>query len=184
MKRVPILVAVLSLASLVALGASAGACDKKSGKSSSYAVSFDEPVHFSDRYDLRDVDFIVSTTNRKVDLLLTERGVALQLSDRVLRRIDEKENDIDEDDSRLGAIIKTAVLSSVRSVLSHSAEVEYRDIKSVDYRNGELILRGWDNDRLFVEKNADDGHVMRQFSDDDARDFVRELRSRLEQERR
>jgi hypothetical protein len=183
MKRVSILVAVASLASLVALATAAGACDRKSGKSS-YAVSFDEPVHFADRYDLRDVDFIVSTTNRKVDLLLTERGVALQLSDRVLRRIDEKERDIDEDDSRLGAIIKTAVLSSVRSVLSHSAEVEYGDIKSVDYRNGEIVIKGWDGDRLFVEKNTDNDHVMRQFSDDDARDFVRELRSRLEHERR
>ena len=183
MKRVPILVALAALASLVAFGAPAGACSKKN-KSSSYAVSFNEPVHFTDRYDLRDADFAISTSNRKVDLLLTERGVALQLSDRVLRKIDRKERDFDEDDTRLGSIIKTAVLSSVRSVLSHSAECDYSDIKSVDYKNGELIIKSWDGDRLFVEKNTDDDHVMRQFSDDDARDFVLALRSRLETERR
>jgi len=181
MKPVSILVAAATLVSLVALDSSAWACKKKT----SLAMSFNEPVHFTERHDLRDVDFAISTTNRKVDLLLTDRGVAMQLSDRVLHQIDRKQRDSDGDDNALGQIIKTAVLTSVRSVLSQSAEVDLSDIASADYRGGELIIKDWDGDRLFADQQSDnDDYVMRKFSEDDAREFVRELRSRLERQRR
>ena len=68
MKRVSVLVALVSL---VALDASAGDCGK-----TSLGMSFNEPVRFADRHDLRDVDYGISTTNRKVDLLLTANWTA------------------------------------------------------------------------------------------------------------
>jgi hypothetical protein len=179
MKRALFLVAALF--SLMAQSASA--CDRS--RPSAFGMALDEPVRLADRHDLDDARFVITNENRKVVLLLTDRVVAMQLSDKVLRKIDRKRGDIDSDgdDHLLGRAIKNAVLASVRSILSHSAEVKMRDIESAEYRHGEIILIAKNGDRIFANSSVDDDDVMRSFSEPDAKEFVRELRHRLAGER-
>src|SRR5207247_10052580 len=103
--------------------------------------------------------------------------VAIQLSDRVLHKVNRKMRDADdEDDNALGRAIKTAVLSGVRSLLNHSAECDIRDIAKADYRDGELILTARNGERIFASTEIGDEDVMHNFSESDARAFVRRLR--------
>jgi hypothetical protein len=191
MKRTMFVVAALSM--LLAHNALAGnrhckwSCNRSSDQpsQSAFGMSLDKPVRLADRHDLDDARIAISNESRKVDLILTNRVVAMQLSDRVLRKIDRKRDAVDDDgdDHVLGRAIKTAVLNSVRSILSHSAEVDVRDIESAQYRDGEIILIARNGDRLFADSSVDDDDVMRSFSEDDARAFVRQLRQRMARER-
>ena len=128
-----------------------------------------------------DARLAIATENRKITLLLTDRVVAMQLSDRVLAKINrETRNAEDEDDDNvLGQVIKTAVLSTVRTALSHSAECDIRDLESADYKDGELIIMTRSGDRLFGHADIDHEEVMTNFSEPDAREFVKQLRKRI-----
>jgi hypothetical protein len=145
----------------------------------------DDPLRWADRHEVADARFAIHTDNRKVTLVLTDRVVAMQLSDKVMRRIDRKldAREDDEDNTALGRAIKTAVLSGVRSLLDHSAECDIRDIKSADYRNGELILTAKNGKHLYANAEVDDDNVMTRFEPADARAFVHELRQRIARQR-
>ena len=145
------------------------------------SMDLDPPARWEDLHDVDDAQFAITTENHKVVLLLTRRVVAMQLSDRVLRKINRKVKDAKEDkeDTALGQAIKTAVLAGVKSLLNHSAEIDIRDIAKADYRNGELILVGHNGKRIFSNVEVDNEDVMQDFSDTDARAFVRQLRQRM-----
>lgn len=172
MRSAPFVSAAFAL--LIAQGASA--CDHDSFHSS---VSCQRPARWSQRHDAGETRFAIENVNRKVVLLLTDRVVAMQLSDRVMHRVDRKMRDAEDDENALGQVIKTAVLSSVRSVLSHSIECDIRDITRADYRNGELILTARNGRHLFASRYDDDADVMRTFSESDARAFVRAVNERI-----
>lgn len=179
MKRAPWVLAVM--ACLVASGASA----RERTTLCHSLVSCEDPIRLAERHGADDTRLAITTRDRKVVLLLTDRVVAMQLSDRVLRKVDRKLEDVEDgdDDSVLGFVIKTAVLASVRSVLDHSLECDLRDLASADVRDGELILKARNGQRIFADTEIDDEHVMRAFSESDARSLVRELRRRLPRER-
>jgi hypothetical protein len=171
---------VAAFTCLMAHGASA--CDHKR-LHSSFNASCDAPVHWADRYGAEDVRFAITTENRKVVLILTDRVVAMQLSDRVLHKMDRKMREANaEDDNAVGHAIKTAVFTTVRTLLNHSAECDIRDIAKADYRDGELILTAQNGKRIFAHTDIDDDNVMRNFSESDARAFVRQLRQRMMRE--
>ena len=75
----------------------------------------------------------------------------------------------------LGQVIRTAVFSIVSGALTHSVEYPLSELKDVKYENGELVLRTQDGDRLFRKVEINDTPVFRNFSADDARQFVREF---------
>jgi hypothetical protein len=88
-----------------------------------------------------------------------------------------KDKQYDDDDSgALGRAIKTAVLSSVRSMLDHSQECPVSRIEKVEYRNDRLVFTTDKGDDLFNDMDVDDRDVMEAFSERDARLFVREFR--------
>lgn len=171
--------ALLVLVALAGLSAhDASACKKESD--TTINLSCDGPTRLADRYDADEARFAIVTDNRKVMLLITDDVVAMQLSDRVLRKVSRKMRDAkDEDDGALAQAIRTAVLAGVRSALDHSAECDIRDIARADYRDGELILTGRNGKRLFGNAEIDGENVMRHFSPSDARAFVRQLRQRM-----
>jgi len=140
-------------------------------------ASFSSPARLADRYDTRDARVAITTENGQATLILTEDVVAAQLSDRVLSKIDRKlrRERHDDDDNVLARTIKTAVLSSVRSVLDHSAECSISDIRDVEYRRGRLVFTTEDGDRLFEDIEVGDEDMMEGFSESDARAFVREF---------
>lgn len=144
-------------------------------------TSCDDPMRLARRHDVDDARFAINTENRKITLLLTNRVVAMQLSDRVMAKIDRKtrEADDEDDDNVLGQIIKEAVLTTVRTALNHSAECDLRDIESADYQDGQIIITTRGGERLFSHADIDHEAVMTNFSERDAREFVKELRKRI-----
>lgn len=166
--------AALVLAGLLGLVAPAAMAGE------SFSLSCDPPVRVADRYRAGEEDFAITTESRKVVLLMTDRVVALQLSDRVLDKLSRKMKDErDENDNVLGHAFKSAVLTGVHSMLSHSAECPIREIARADYRDGELILESKSGKRIFGEPDIDDDNVMTSFAPADAKLFVRELRKRM-----
>lgn len=181
MKSAPFILAAFTC--LFAQGATAGEHASIHSSFNLCNISCDGPIRCAERHDARDTRLAITTDNGKVTLLLTDRVVAMQLSDRVLHKVERKLKDADdEDDNGLGRVIKTAVLTSVLALLNHSAECDIRDIASADYRSGELILTARNGKRIFGHADIDDENIMRDFSESDARVFVQELRRRMVRE--
>ena len=137
----------------------------------------DSPTRWADRWDLGEARRAITTTDGTVTLLIDDREVALQLSDRAMHKIGRKLHDEteDADENPLGQAIKDAVLGVVRSMLDHSIECRVRDLRSVDYVDGRLELITTDGDRLFEKIEVDDRDVLESFSPSEARAFVAEF---------
>ncbi len=137
----------------------------------------DPPVRWAQRHTLEPSRLTITTTDGEVNLVLTDDVLALQLSDHVLHKIQRKlRNEEDSDDNVLAHSIKLAVLSGVRALLDHSAEVAIDDVRDVDYQHGRLRLITRNGQQLFQNTDVDDRNVMEGFSEHDARAFVREFR--------
>lgn len=145
----------------------------------------DMPVRWAQRHDADGARVAITSGDGDVALLLTDDVVAMQLSDRTLRKIKrELRHERNEDEDNAFALaIKSAVVASVGSLLDHSAECPIRDLKDVDYRQGRLIFTTENGRRLFDSVHVDDQDVMRGFSENDARLFVREFRRAKARER-
>ena len=112
-----------------------------------------------------------------VTLLLTDRVVAIQLSDRTLHRVERKlHREREDQDNPIAQAIEAVVLGGVRTMLHHSAECRIRDLSDVEYRDGELVLVTQNGETLFENMEINKGEVMQGFSEPDARAFVREFR--------
>jgi hypothetical protein len=138
----------------------------------------DSPARPGPRHDLRDARFAITTTDDVASLLLTRRVLALQLTDHGLGRIGREMDDDDDDDGGfIGRFVASVVKSSVRSILRRSLEIPIDDVRSVDYRNGRLVITTEDDDRVFDQVEIDDTEVMESFSRRDAEEFVRQFRA-------
>ena len=94
----------------------------------------DPCVHWADRRDPDDARVAITTEDGDVTLLLTERDVVLQLSDRTLRKVARELRDAEDDqDNVLASAIVTAVTATVREVLGHSLLCHVRDLRDVSY---------------------------------------------------
>ena len=172
--------AVLVLA-LLALGAAEPALPHGSTAAATGGdFSCDPPARWAPRHDAEEARLAITTEDGDVTLILTRRVVALQLSDRTFHRVNRelrhKEREDDDEDNPIADAIRTAILSSVRALLDHSAECSIRDVSDVQYRHGELVFTTEGGERLFGHVVLNDSNVMESFSDSDARTFVREFR--------
>jgi len=137
----------------------------------------ESPARWADRQDPRDARLAIVTEDDDAMLVLTDEVVAVQLSDRVLRKVRRelrREEDAD-DDNVLAHAIKAVVLNGVRALLDHSAECSIRDLRDVEYRHGRLVFTTTAGKPVFEDMNVDDEDVMRGFSESSARAFVREF---------
>ncbi len=134
-------------------------------------------LHFRGRCEPAEARFAADSRDGDITLLLTDRAVAMQLSDRALHRITrELRAEQDEDgDCALAVAIKTVVLSSVRSLLDHSAQCPLRDLRDVEYRDGELVFTTWHGEHPFRHIDVHDESATRGFSARDAQEFVRQF---------
>jgi len=136
------------------------------------------PARPGPRRDPRDARFAMRTTNDVAWLMLTRDVVALQLTERSLREIDRDVDDDDDGDGGfIGRFVSSVVRSSVRSVLSRSLQIPIDDLRSVDYRDGRLVIVTEDGERVFDQVEVNDTEVMESFSRRDAEAFVRQFRA-------
>jgi hypothetical protein len=173
MKTLPIALALLAI--LTAHGAPVQACGRDSDCPD---ITFgDSHGHLASRHDWRDARLAITPETGEVVLILTDDVIAVQLSDRTLRRVRrEMKNEEDEgDDAVLAHAIKIAVLSSVRALLSSSAEYPIRELRDVEYRNGRLIFTRTNGERLLQHMHMNGRDLMAGFAESDARQFVDEF---------
>jgi len=134
-------------------------------------------VHWSDRRDPVDARFTITTEDGDVTLLLTDRDVVFQLSDRSLHRVHRELRDAErEQDNWLASAIVTAVTGTVREVLDHGLMCHVSDLRDVSYEDGRLIFTARSGRRVFSRMHICDEDVSGAFSERDARSFVREFR--------
>lgn len=137
------------------------------------------PARLASRHDTHAARLAITSEDGNATLLITNDVVALQLSDRTFRRIDRRLRDEeDEDQDALGAAIKSAVFSSVRSMLAHSAECRVREIRSVSYQDGRLVFLTENGRYVFGGAHIvdDDEDTLDSFSERDAVAFVAEFK--------
>lgn len=174
MKLAPVLLALLVLLP------SAPALARDTGCVRVSHFDCDDPLRWAARHDDRDARLAITTEDGKVTLLLTDRVVAMQLSNRTMRKLDRElhraRHEDDDDDGPLADAIRTAVIGTVRSVLDHSAECSVREIRDVRYERGRLVIVSRDGERLFEKLEVDDDDVLESFAPADAAAFVREFR--------
>ena len=172
MKHVPLVLAFLALAPAPA----APACNKLNIPNLMVHCC-DAPVVWAARHDTQAARIAITTTDGDAVVLLTKDVLAIQLSDHFMHKVKREfkaEEDADEDNA-FSQAVKTIVLTTVNSVISHSAECSLRDVGDVDYRNGSLVITTEDGDRLFDDLAVEDRVVLDSFDERDARAFVREF---------
>lgn len=135
------------------------------------------PAAWGPRHDSGRARYVMTTRDGVVELLLTPRRVALQLSGRTMREIDrEMDRELEDEDGVLADAIKSAVLGGVRALLRHSLECPLDELRDARYRDGRLELVTVDGDRVFEDIEVhDDRDVLESFGAQDARAFVEEF---------
>lgn len=139
---------------------------------------FGKDVRWADRRDPADARFGITTEGGELSLLLTDREVVLQLSERTLRKVHRELRDAreEQEDNWLASSIVTAVTGVVREVLDHSVVCRVSDLRDVDYREGRLVFIGRGGRLMFEDHDDFDSDFRDAFSERDARAFVREFR--------
>jgi len=170
---------VLALSALMLLPAHQAAAQRHGTHIEINDDDHESPARPGPRHDLRDARYAITTTDDVASLLLTRRVVALQLTERALGNIGREmdEDDEDGDGGFIGRFVASVVKSSVRTVLRRSLEIPIDDVRSVDYRNGRLVITTEDDDRVFDQVEVNDTDVMESFSRRDAEEFVRQFRA-------
>jgi hypothetical protein len=158
-------IALLALALLPALPATppANACDRY--------------VRWTEHHDPDDARLAITSEDGNVTLLLTDREVAVQLSERTLHKVNRELRDKERDqDNVLGSAIVAAVTGTVRELIEKSFECRIRDLRDVSYEDGRLQFIGRNGRPVFERVDINDSDLATAFSERDARRFVSEFR--------
>lgn len=171
--------AVAALALLALLPAGPSLAHEKASIRLNPDFDCNEPTRWAQRHAAGEARIAITTEDGKVTLLLTDRVVAIQLSDRTMRKLDRElhraRHEDEDDDGPLGEAIKAAVIGAVKSMLDHSAECPLRELRDVRYEDGRLEIIARDGDRIFDRLEVDDDDVLESFDARDAEAFVREF---------
>lgn len=170
----PLVLAALLLFPLAAAPAAA----RDSDSPHLNASCCDPPTRWAARHDPRDAELAITTTGGEAVLILTEKVVAIQLSDRVMREVrrEMRKEQNKEADNPIARALKSVILSGVRALLDHSAECPIRELRDAEYADGRLILTTRSGEQAFKNIEIDDRIVLEDFSASDAREFVRQFR--------
>jgi len=139
----------------------------------------DPPAHWAPRQDRDDARFVITSENRDAELILTSDVVALQLTDRALKRVRRQLRSANDNaDDNAGNPIgwfESAVLATVSSFLDQSAECPLHALRDVRYVDGRLEFTTTKGARLFEHMDVDSSDILGGFSENDARQFVTEF---------
>lgn len=139
----------------------------------------DDPLRWGPRHGADRARCAITTEDGKLTFVLTDRVVALQFSDRTMRKLDRelhRARHEDDDAGPVGDAIKVAVIGAVRSMLDHSAECPVRELGDVRVVDGRLVFVARDGRRLYERIQVDDEDVLDAFDPRDAERFAAEFR--------
>lgn len=163
--RVLTLLALLGAAPALAQGSEVQV--GKNGKESSARVV--------PRMHRKDARFAITNRPGNATLLLTDYGVAMQLTDRGLEdafRDQGKDGQAGFWSRMLGA----AMRSSVRAMLDHAIEYPYSEVQEIRFHEGRIILVNADGTESKMQTRVNDTEVMESFRERDAHAFIAEFR--------
>lgn len=171
--------AALFLAALLALASAGPALAHDSDGVRLNRFDCDEPLRWGPRHGVERARCAITSEDGKMTFVLTDRVVALQFSDRTMRKIDRelhRARHEDDDAGPIGDALKVAVIGAVRSMLDHSAECPVRELRDVRVVDGRLEFVARDGERLFENIEVDDDSVLGAFDPRDAERFAAEFR--------
>ncbi len=172
-------IAAIALLLSLALAATAHAGDRHDGNVSLNTTGVERPAHWAHRQDADAARLAITTRNGDAELILNPDAVALQLSDRALKRARRQLREADDKAQDCGdnpvSWFTSAVLSTVSCYLDRSAMCPMGSIRDVQYVNGRLEFTTEDGGRLFEHIDVDSRDVMADFPENDARNFVAEF---------
>lgn len=146
-----------------------------------YSIENDIDADITDRLDIKDSEYGMTTKEGSVDMMLTNHSIIIQFSDQFLADLDDEirsEADVDEA-SVLAEVITSMVSSGVHSLLNRALEIPIQEIKKVYYDDGKLHIIDRDGEEIFEELEINDVYIMEDFSRRDARKFVSEAERRM-----
>jgi len=163
---------------LIALAVAPGFPSGPAAHATSITCSGLSHSHWRDRMDPAQARLAITTEDGDVTLLLTDRDVAFQLSERTFGKVQRRLRDAEDDhqDNWLASVIVTTVTSTVREVLDRSFAYHVRDLRDVSYEDGHLVFVSRHGRVVFGGDGCCDSDVTGAFSEEDALHFVREFR--------
>jgi hypothetical protein len=162
MKTLPLCALVLLLSADLSYAA-----DAKSGISISFS-SEDSRINLGARHAAGEGRVAITTRDGLVTLFLLNDVVAVQLTDRALAKTSNKPE---------AGFFEELVVAGVRLALGKAVEFPIANIRSVDLRDGALVLMSDNNQPVFGELKVNGTDVLRDFSDADATRFVNAFRA-------
>ena len=125
-----------------------------------------------------DARIAITTEDGNVSLLLNDREVAVQLSERMVHKVRRELRDRkEEQDTALGFAIASAVIGTVSELIDNSFVCRVSDVRDVCYERGRLRFTARNGEQIFEDVDlCDNEDVMASFSERDAQRFVREFR--------
>ncbi|WP_141691592.1 hypothetical protein [Rhodohalobacter halophilus] len=133
------------------------------------------------RVQSSEADLAISNREKSVDLLIIQDAVVLQFTNDFLDDLEREisgENEI-SDEPYIAEIIRSAVSSGVKTMLSKAIAVPFSEIESVRFEEGRIVMINTFGEELFSEIEIDDTNIMEDFRRRDARRFVSEAERRL-----
>jgi hypothetical protein len=170
-------IVAISLTLLALAAGPALACRDGVHASSFTCRGMGRDVHWAQRMDPSDARMAITSRNGEMTLMLTDRDVVCQLSDRAMHKVRrELKHAKDDQDNVLASVIVAVVSNTVGEVLDHSFVSHVRDLRDVSYDEGRLVFTGRHGRAVFADRHARDDDAMSGFSEDDSRAFVAEFR--------
>ncbi len=138
-------------------------------------------TRFVERQPLRRATSAIQTRGGEVALLLIDRKLVMQLTDRGLSKMDrDMDADAKQEESGLARVIAGMVRSGVRTMLDRGMEYPISELREARYENGRLVLENREGKSIFDDVRVNDDQVMESFSPAEARAFA----ARVNQARR
>jgi hypothetical protein len=128
------------------------------------------------RMPLKQARHAITTQDGAASLLLTERAIVLQLTDRELERIGSTESEKQEGQGVLARMFESMVRGGVRVLLNHGIEYPLSDLADARYENGRLFFVRNNGERIFEDVRINETEMMEGFASRDARAFVARFR--------
>ncbi|HEX8671557.1 MAG TPA: hypothetical protein VF710_06700 [Longimicrobium sp.] len=141
----------------------------------------DSDTRFVERQPLRRATSAIQTRGGEVALLLIDRKLVMQLTDRGLSEIDrDMRDDAMKEESGFARVVAGMVRGGVRTMLDRGIEYPVSELREARYENGRLILEDREGNLIFKDVQVNDVQVMESFSPAEARAFA----ARVNQARR
>lgn len=129
-------------------------------------------------FPLGENQFAISTRDGKVSLCVTDSKVYMQLSKKMLKKLNHKlDSNTESDHHGLAGEISRFVKTHVKELLNHKITYHLSDIRSVSYKNGGLVF-AYRHKHFFSFDKVEDQNkpVLKCFNKNDALAFIARLK--------